>query len=75
VTGQRDDRPIAEKLADKLQASDPHAARRSELRERIALLKQAQRPGEALSDKDGVTAAGHIASAITKLVRVIQKLR
>ena len=70
-----DTRSIADKLRAKLVAEDPNASRRSDLRERIEHLRAAQRPNEALTDRNGPTAAGHIASAITKLLREVDELR
>lgn len=48
---------------------------RSDLLRRLALLKATQRPGEPLTDRDGPTVAGHIASAITKIERQLEAMR
>lgn len=46
---------------------------RSDIERRLALLRAATRPGEALTEGREPTAAGHIASAITKLEREKEK--
>jgi hypothetical protein len=47
----------------------------AELRERLAQLEAASRPGEPLSDKSGPTVQGHIVSAISKLKRELELAR
>lgn len=47
----------------------------ADLTERVRLLRATQRPGEQLSEGTTPTAAGHIASAITKLERQLDELR
>lgn len=50
-------------------------AAESDLEFRLTSLRAASRTNEPLTDKDGLTAEGHLRSAITKLERQLAKMR
>lgn len=69
MAGNDDNLPLIDAaLRDAVEqrASDPAA----EIEQRIQQLRLASRPNEPLTDRDGPTVQGHVASAITKLERM-----